>query len=416
MSSEPVPSDKEALLPNWCVTAIRAFLVLLAVFGVGRGIVGAVHPLNPRYWDGSNDFQWSPSRVLLEGTDPYALYAELGRANNAPLGSPFILSQWADYPPSSLMILWPLAALPWPVAKWIWLAINLVSIGAIIWVLSRLFRLRCEENRWTSKFVWFVLLFLACPSVSSTLKSGQHGLFSIATFLLAVWLCQERKPPGGTWLAGFVLALSWLKYSMTVPLSLFFVTRKRWPTLGIAAGLHLLATLFAGLWSGTSPVTLLKGNLEVAAGNLGLVAFDLSQTVSRVGLPGYVMIVALFAGAMLLAITRACDRDDGEILSMLSFFSFVLLPHLRYDLFMLVIPLAFAMSQTGRLRTLILVSIVQLWFLREIVETLIGQRPKESMLATISLLVVGFSVLLLYLPIAASWIRLVRPDKTNTAT
>jgi len=389
--------------------ACLVFLMLLALYGLGVGIVGAVHPLNPRYWDGSNDFQWSPSRVLLEGTDPYALYSEVGPANNARVGNPFILSQWADYPPSSLMILWPLAVLPWQVAKWSWLIINLLSIGAIIWSLSRIYKFGADtEQRWLSPHLWFVVMFLACPSVCSTLKSGQHGLFSIAMFLMAVVACEEDRSGAGKAKAGILLAISWLKYNMTMPLSLFFLTRERRPAFIIAAASHLFATIFAGAWTNTSPLELLRGNLEIASKNLGLVAFDLSQTVTYIGLPGYVCLVAALSSVVLVAVFKAGNRRHGEVLCMLAFFSFVLLPHLRYDLFILVIPLAFALSRfaKGHIQKLILLSIVQLWFVREIAETLFGQNPKDPGLATISMLVIAVSVLLLYVPIVMSWLRL----------
>lgn len=404
---------------------LRGSVLLLfaaATFGISRGVIGAVYPLNAKYWDGSNDFQWSPSRVLLSGTDPYALYQQLGRANNAGLDAPFILSQWADYPPSSLMILWPLAAMPWHVAKWCWVGINLLSVAAILWCCLRLLRMTQTSahavrqkqqagSAWLqpSNYGWLALLFLACPSISSTLKSGQHGLFSIAAFLLSVvvWKSQESSARRTTF-AGVLLALSWLKYTMTLPLSLFFLVRERKPVFCLAVSLHLLATLFAAGWTGTSPVELLRGNLEVASGNLGLVAFDLSQLVSRVGLEGYVLIASLLSGMVLVAVQQSTDEDDLETLSMLGFLSFLLLPHLRYDLYMLVIPLTFALAKPKQrlVSGLILISVIQLWFVRETIETVIGQNPADERLQSLAHLTVGVSVFLLYAPMILSWMRL----------
>jgi hypothetical protein len=187
----------------------RAAIVLLlaaACVSVAQGLRNAVRP------EGSQDNQWGPSRALLRHVDPYAAFLD---SQGGP--PPFILCQIPTYPASGLVFLWPYAPWAWPTARALWAWSNIVFTAVILLCILRLLPRETPQGA-----KWLLLaLFLVGTPWRNTVGNGQHTLFTLAFFLLAVVL--SRSSPIG---AGLSLSASWLKYTVAFPLSLHF-TRSR---------------------------------------------------------------------------------------------------------------------------------------------------------------------------------------------
>src|SRR5262249_48959720 len=150
------------------------------------------------------------------------------------------------YPASAEIFLWPVAALSFDDAKWLWAAANILfAIGCVV--------LTARMASASGVVVLGLLgLFLAGTPGWRTIGNGQQGLFSFFFFLLAIELQQQKKAP----LAALCLAASWLKYTITLPLSLVFIRQEWRSTFAIASTVHFGLTLFLALWTGENPLDL----------------------------------------------------------------------------------------------------------------------------------------------------------------
>jgi hypothetical protein len=114
---------------------IRSHLTALALFLCGIvAIVWVLEAFAVALHD-SHDSDWGPARALLQGLDPYKLYLRCTPCRQPPFLPPVA----PMYPASGLILLWPLAMLPWPTAKAAWAIFNLIFGAGLIITLSRLF-------------------------------------------------------------------------------------------------------------------------------------------------------------------------------------------------------------------------------------------------------------------------------------
>ena len=306
--------------------ALLGVLVLGACVSLLQGLNNAILRDS-----GSQDNQWGPSRALLEGTNPY-------KAHLDPSGSPFILCQAPNYPASGLVFLWPYAMWEWPAAKTLW-AISNVCFTAII--LICLFRLLPQQVSSTIKVLLMTLFLMGTPWRNGV-GNGQHALFTLAFFLLAVVMQPAAKK-----YSGIPLAISWFKYTIAFPLSLFFAkSKKGLQTILVAAAIHGILSIFLALWTGSSPLDLLLGPIKVAQSATGRGYLDVFAVASVLQiqsklLPGLVAILILVV--TFAAVLR--DRDTLSSLSILSIASMTVVFHRGYDFVVLVLPLAYALRE-----------------------------------------------------------------------
>ena len=368
--------------------ATLGLLILAALVSAFAGIVNALGPV------GSQDNQWGPSRYLLHHASPYGLYLHHGG------GRSFILSQMPNYPASGLVFLWPYAALGWPVAKVLWLASNL---GFTALLLYGVFRISPRPFPLSTKLL-IGSLFLCGTGWRNTLGNGQHGLFTTSLLVLAALLCHERR--GGAWLP---LAASWLKYTIALPMSLFFVRSKRGGLVLLGALLaHLGLTLFCAAWTHATVGEMVLGPLQVSADATRTGAVDVFAIATRLGVAG--KILPSLASLSILAVSFLAMRRDEDVLSCLStgaLTSLVVVFHLPYDFVVLVLPLAYALSvprQNARTGW-ILGAVAFGWFLDKAFDTVAGRLPASFDAAHFWLRVVCFYVALLL-----SWRAALQPS------
>jgi Glycosyltransferase family 87 len=331
-------------------------LLVLGTLSVTQGFLNAIKP------DGSKDFQWTISRQLLNHKNPYRLFLE-GKADD-PENKPFPAAM-PVYPASAEIFLWPIAALNSDDAKWLWAAANILfAIGSVV-LITRMTALKPVVA------LGLLGVFLASTPVRNTIGNGQQGLFSFFFFLLAVDLRQKEHTP----LAALCLAASWLKYTVSLPLTLIFLRRGWRTTFALACAAELVLTLFLAFWTGETPLNLLLEPLMLAGNAVTPRMFDIIAIASHIGVtslmgPGFVCIALL---VLVAALMFKSNSDLMFDLSLLSLVSLIWSYHWQYDYFILVIPLAYALKRwrhatMGAADILIVLTTFSIWFAQRILD------------------------------------------------
>ena len=363
------PTTSWAPAGHWARIAY-ALVIAGAVLSIAQGVRNAVVPL------GSIDMQWEPSRMLLEGRDPYAV---LLRHYQEP-GSrfPFMLSQAPFYPPYALVIFLPYGALPWDVARWCWAASNLAFSALVLILLRRHFL--ADRPQWT--LIAIGAVFACGTPLRNTIGNGQHGLLSLAAFLLAYDATVRWTRPA---VAVVPLAVSMFKYTIAGPLSLILVRRMPWRYLTATGALLLLGSLTAGAMV-QRPFGILPEYLHMLTVVSPRGFLDIFSLADQAGLSRASVLAVVICGTV-AALTTWCVLTHGRArpllsLSLLGFLSHALFFHHTYDLFVLVFPLTFLFTPERRehrtLSALLIATIVLTWFIEKPVYLLRHHYPGAS--------------------------------------
>ncbi len=316
-------------LPRQLMGGILVLLLAAAAVSVAAGMKNAV-----QY---SQDFQYDAALALMMGIDPYeeSLKAD-SRLQEGRLadfydhfeqqGAPQKME--ANQFPSLLMLLFPMALLPFPAAKYVWLALNLIFTGVIIIMLRRTWF--SNLSRWEAACL--SILMIAGTPWRNQLGVGQHTLFSLAFFLLA-W---DLSRGGHTAASGLCLAVSCFKYTLTAPLMLYFVYKRRFKELCIAVSVHGALTLISCAVYAKSPIYMIAAPLRVASALTGEGSIDIGAVSSGAS---WSVILTLMAMAVLFVLALVLPEGaDNEYFSLLVLCSLVITYHRSYDFFVLVIP------------------------------------------------------------------------------
>ncbi|MBR9860169.1 DUF2029 domain-containing protein [bacterium] len=151
-----------------------------------------------------------------------------GFSSNTDLGDEFY--SIVNYPPQSPVMLFWLKYFSWLSIRWIWWAICLLSFIYI------LYRINC-----ISQSALIICLALGSKAAFSALSLGQP-LLPVFALILISFSYLERKPL----LAGILLGLSLLKFTVVLPFALFLLIRKRFKvllTMAISGVLLLIPAL-----------------------------------------------------------------------------------------------------------------------------------------------------------------------------
>jgi hypothetical protein len=300
--------------------------------------------------------------MLMEGRDPYALLLQYYQAPGSRF--PFMLTQAPFYPPYALVMFFPYAALPWDAARWSWAASNLAFFVLILVLLQRTFL--ANQPRWTT--VAIGAIFACGTPLRNTIGNGQHGLLSLAAFLLAYDAAQQ----GRTNASAIPLAISMFKYTIAGPLSFTLLRRAAWRAFAAAGGLLVLGTLIAGLMV-QRPIGILSEYVRMLAIVRPQGFLDIFSLADKAGIPRGSIAAGVVCGA-LFALTVWCVVVHGRTrvllsLSLLGFLTYAVLFHHTYDLIVLVFPLVFLFTPERRkervVSVLFVATIALTWFIEK---------------------------------------------------
>jgi hypothetical protein len=316
---------------------------LLALLSCGQGVRNAL-----LY---SQDFQWSPAKVLLDGADPFAVWLSGDAAHR------IILTQTPNYAHLLYLLLLPVGALPWAAAKPFWAAANLLFAVASCWLLSR-------DNRLPRQFAIAILcVFLASTPLRMVIGNGQQVLLSLFCLYLG-WTLP------GTLAASFFLAVGFSKYTFALPFALGLLLERRIGRL-MGAGAFLGAgwLVFSGL-SDSSPLATLLEPVKVGSKAVGLGIADLMSLgnalrLDSVVFPGVSAGLALIGATSLTLVlkgplARMSSAERFAALGLIALMSFV---HLSYD-FVYLLPMAMLLPNLPVPRRMVVaVGVAWFWFM-----------------------------------------------------
>lgn len=310
--------------------AVIAILTALAAISVIKGCENAVQF--------SQDFQWDAAKAFAMRLDPYELSRDPGMAENIePLGEFYRMftdrgltqKMEANQFPSLLMLLLPMTIFSPYTAKIVWMALNLLFTAGIVWLLRRTF----FEDTDIFDYAALSLLMIAGTPYRNQLGVGQHTLFSFFFFMLAVYIDKKAadKPDIGKGvLMSICLAVSYFKYTLTAPLALYFIFRKRYRQFALSLVIHIVLTGIAALWLGKSFIYMITAPLKVASVLVSEGGLDLGVFIKG----GYSFAAAAVIAALLVYLAVRIPKDRGALLfSILVLWSLVLTYHRTYDFF-----------------------------------------------------------------------------------
>lgn len=320
---------------------IVALLSLLALVSVVQGVRNA-----STY---SQDFQWDAAMALRAGINPYdESINPTGALQQGKLGEFYTYFESIDAPqkmeanqfPSLLMILFPYTLLSPNTARIVFLITNLIFTGMICILLKMTFLKECD----TYLYIVLMLLMLCGTPYRNQLGVGQHTLLSFAFFLLAVYLVQCKEQNTRT-VVGVVISLfiCLFKYTLTAPLFLWFVYKKKYKEIIIPVLMHGILTCAAALMLKDSLINMILKPLKVASALSSEGGLDLGALFG--GSP-FAFILAGIIAIVLFIITLTAGDDNGDmIFAVALLWSLILTYHRTYDFF--VLPAAYCIFTAG---------------------------------------------------------------------
>ena len=319
----------------------------------------AAYCLVQGYFDalvGSQDFQWSPTVLLLEGKNPYAWYLE-GNADGR-----IILSQQPNYLQLLYVVLFPFGLMSWAYAKGAWALVNTLCGVACAHLAAR----RNAPN--VRVYCVVVLAFFMATAFRNTVGNGQFGMVALLAFLIA-W--PVRTEP----LGGLALALGSVKYSFAPPFWVWLLLERG--RAGLVAGLGLLAAGWAifSFLSRTNPLQALFQPIQVGAMATGegigdVMSFCRHFHCDETLFHGFSYLCAgvVLTTAMTILWRRRKRLDDETIFAALCVVALASFFHLAYDLVFLLPAFAVSFRAKASLRAGIWIIVGYLWFVMRFID------------------------------------------------
>jgi len=276
----------------------------------------------------SQDFQWDAVKAFTLKINPYEESLHPSGALSRYGFEKYFKQMEANQFPSLLMLLIPYTFLPPLAARYAWIISNLLFTAGIIWLLRKTFMKAVEKD----VFVLLILLMLAGTPYRNQLGVGQHTLFAFFFFLLAVYFSEKENRQIPMILS---LTVCYFKYTLTVPLALYFVYKRRWKELTVSVLIHVGLTEIAAHWLGTGFMDMIIEPLKVSSalvseGGLDFGALFSGSSFSFI-LAGMVMLL-LFVLVLFMP-----QKEDCLVIGILTLWALIITYHRTYDFFVLII-------------------------------------------------------------------------------
>lgn len=285
----------------------------------------------------SQDFQWDAAKAFFLKINPYTESLNpTGALDNDDLNPFYNYFLSIDAPqkmeanqfPSLLMLLFPFTLMGGNAARYVWLFANLLFSAGIIWMLKKTFLKDLPDY----DFSILMLVMIAGTPYRNEIGVGQHTVFALFFFLLAVYLSEKKW---GSIPAALSLAVSYFKYTLTVPMAFYFVYKKKWKELIISVSVHIVMTIFAAWWLSASVIDMIVLPLKVSSRLIAKGGLDFGALFN--GSPvSYVFTVIIFVGLFIMAL-KLKEGLDGEFISILVLWGLIIAYHRTYDFFVIVI-------------------------------------------------------------------------------
>ncbi|MGN0253736.1 MAG: glycosyltransferase family 87 protein [Lachnospiraceae bacterium] len=303
--------------------ALLLILILLAAVSLFQGVRNAIHD--------SQDFQWDAMKVFSHRINPYD-----ESANMNPSGileqygyDKYYLQMEANQFPSLLMILLVFAPLQPLTARYVWIVLNLLFTALIVFLLKKTL-LKDMDNY---SFCMLSLLMIAGTPYRNQLGVGQHTLFAFCFFLIALYF-SEYSEKRNAFIVTIALFICYFKYTLTVPLVLYFIYKKRYKEIIVSVLMHGVLTLVGAWWLNDSIMNMILKPLLVssklaAEGGLDISALFSGSVIAYI--LAFVIMLALFISAF-----RMNPKYERTYMSCLILWSLIITYHRTYDFFVMI--------------------------------------------------------------------------------
>lgn len=315
----------------------------------------------------SQDFQWDAAKVFTLKINPYEESLHPSGVLEQYGYEEYFKQMEANQFPSLLMLLIPYTFLQPLTARFVWLASNLLFTAGIIWLLRKTFLKAADKD----VFTLLMLLMLAGTPYRNQLGVGQHTLFAFFFFLLAVYFSEKEKRQFLTVLS---LVICYFKYTLTVPLVLYFVYKKKWKELTASVLVHIGLTGVAAWWLDAGFLDMVRMPLQVssalaAEGGLDFGALLSGSPVSFV----FAVLVMLLLFALMLLMPKG---NDALVISMLTLWSLIVTYHRTYDFFVIVIVTAlfYEKEQKTYMKAAYAVTLLAVFFVLRLFSESVGSK------------------------------------------
>jgi len=315
------------------------------------------------FWQGEEPYtsiQYSQPPKLKEPRVPIHLSDNRNRSHELTLHRRWPVNIIPGAAPLFLLMT-PLSLLPWVHATIVWSAVNIMLGIALIWLL-----MRSNGDKLVSVDGSLLLgLFFSMIAVRQTIELGQTSLITTTSMYGALLLANSHPI-----LAGSLLAVSTSKYTIGLPVLIYFLYRRWLKEIAICIAIHLSSVLVLAGVSHANPLkvvqayiagstTVLQQTEEYAIHLLAMGWGPLAHWL--VGIGTVTVIVSLMSWHR-----RSTPQVREDMLSAYtlmgigSLWSLLSLYHGRHDMVAAFVPIAIMILRTGRKRTSHLVSLYEL--------------------------------------------------------
>jgi hypothetical protein len=219
---------------------------------------------------GSRDFHqfWYAGHFILQGRDPYeaffaseppalpVAYVDGVTINRYPVAQAD-LEITPSNTPLMLLLLSPFSYFSWGAAKWMFLVVNLILMLVTGWFVIRYFPFRGIKLPPIDE----LLIFLVYFDFSATRIAIENGQTTLLVFLLMLIALLYAERSWG--IAGLSLGIALSKYSLSLPIFLFLLYKRKFKVLLVAIAIQLLGVLGIAAVTRTSPLTIIFENIQL---------------------------------------------------------------------------------------------------------------------------------------------------------
>lgn len=329
---------KETLLAGLLII----LLTLLVLSSIGRVVYSIIFTNET-----GDDFHsyWYSGLFIRQNTDPFVAYLA-HKTPQLPIshltGQTTDFSQTADlqHTPANtapvVLLLSLFSWLPWQSAKIIWFLINLILL--ILIPLLLIYFLTPHPPMPKTAVLISCLIFYALMATRPALATGQTTIL-VLTFIIFSLIFEEKS-----WLvAGIFLGLALSKYSITLPIFLYFLGKKQFKILATSLVIQFLGILIISGISSSTLWSIIQSYYQIMLVHInqsGIHLAELFATNSVMRTVGpillTVIVIALFLRQYLhhqsnLTTVRSDKFINLHILAILSLWTLLVAYHRAYD-------------------------------------------------------------------------------------
>lgn len=239
------------------------------------------------------------------------------------------------YPPQSAVFCMFVGLFDYPIAKFVWLLLNLLSIAAIIAMTVR--TINQHQNNTQSQLGILVMsaMIVGNPFTAHVVWMGQTSLMAFAGTMAAWFFSQRQKFV----LAGICLGIASFKPQLCLLLGIWFLLERNWKILAVALATVIIMSAYPLLLYG-GPVGMLAAWYQGIQDSYSSLPFNQPGFQDKVGMeslfaslglniPG-IKIVAVILTVVLWVFRNRINREDVLALLMGISFTFLGYTHV-YD-------------------------------------------------------------------------------------